>query len=147
MRRHLLLLLSLLACQFGFAQNYNIIEPELQDVLEQKGNDMISVNIILDSEIDINDLRNNVRGISDAKTHRQTIVNEFKNFSEQSQKDILSILKKGLTEGEIKDITPLKEICDFAHSKGLSVMVHSSNCPVKMENFLKFSFLIGTQKM
>ena len=106
MKRHLLLLLSLLACQFGFAQNYNIIEPELQEVLEQEGNDMISVNIILDSEIDINDLRNNVRGISDAKTHRQTIVNEFKNFSEQSQKDILSILKKGLTEGEIKDITP-----------------------------------------
>ena len=52
MKRHLLLLLSLLACQFGFAQNYNVIEPELQEVLEQKGNDMISVNIILDSEID-----------------------------------------------------------------------------------------------
>ena len=106
MKRHLLLLLSLLACQFGFAQNYNVIEPELQEVLEQKGNDMISVNIILDSEIDINDLRNNVRGISDAKTQRQTIVTEFKSFSEQAQKDVLSILKKGVTEGEIKDITP-----------------------------------------
>ena len=106
MKRHLLLLLSLLACQFGFAQNYNVIETELQEVLEQKGNDMISVNIILDSEIDINDLRNNVRGISDANTQRQTIVTEFKSFSEQAQKDVLSILKKGVTEGEIKDITP-----------------------------------------
>ena len=106
MKRHILLLLSLLACQFGFAQNYNVIEPELQEVLEQKGNDMISVNIILDSEIDINDLRNNVRGISDANTQRQTIVTEFKSFSEQAQKDVLSILKKGVTEGEIKDITP-----------------------------------------
>ena len=104
MKRHLLLLLSLLAFQLGFAQNYNVIEPELQEVLGQKGNDMISVNIILKSEVDINNLRNNVRGISDAKTHRQALVSEFKSFTEQSQKDIMSILEKGESEGEIKNI-------------------------------------------
>ena len=37
---------------------------------------------------------------------------------------------------EIKDITPLKEICEFAHSKGLLVMVHSSDCPIKMSELL-----------
>ena len=60
MKRNLLLLLSLLICQLGFAQNYNVIEPELQEVLSQKSDEMISVNIILKSEININNLRNNV---------------------------------------------------------------------------------------
>ena len=92
MRKHLFLLLSLLLCHFGFAQNHNVIEPELQEVLNQKGDDMISVNIILKSEININNLRSNAKDIEDVKAHRQAIVSELKSFSEQSQKDILSIL-------------------------------------------------------
>ena len=104
MRKHLLLLLSLLLCHFGFAQNHNVIEPELQEVLNQKGDDMISVNIILKSEININNLRSNAKDIEDVKAHRQAIVSELKSFSEQSQKDILSILKAGEASGDIKDI-------------------------------------------
>ena len=104
MRKHLFLLLSLLLCHFGFAQNHNVIEPELQEVLNQKGNDMISVNIILKSEININNLRSNAKDIEDVKAHRQAIVSELKSFSEQSQKDILSVLKTGEASGDIKDI-------------------------------------------
>ena len=33
---------------------------------------------------------------------------------------------------EVRDITPLKEICDYAKSKGLKVMVHCSNSPTSM---------------
>ena len=69
MKRYLLLLLSLLICQFGFSQNYNVIEPELQKLLEQKGDKMIKVNIILKSEININNLRNDVKNIDDVKAH------------------------------------------------------------------------------
>lgn len=33
---------------------------------------------------------------------------------------------------EVRDITPLKEICHYAKSKGLNVMVHCSNSPTSM---------------
>ena len=33
---------------------------------------------------------------------------------------------------EVRDITPLKEICNYAKSKGLRVMVHCSNSPTTM---------------
>ena len=105
MKRQLLLSLSLLICQLCFAQNYNVIEPELQEVLNQKGNDMISINIILKAEMDINNLRSNVKNINDKKVHRQAIVSELKTFSEQSQSDIISILKSGEIDGSVKEIT------------------------------------------
>ena len=104
MKRNLLLLLSLLICQLGFAQNYNVIESELQEVLSQKGDEMISVNIILKSEINVSHLRNNISNISDAKAHRQAVVSEMKAFAEQSQKDILSLLEAGVASGDVKDI-------------------------------------------
>ena len=105
MKRNLLLLLSLLICQLGFAQNYNVIESELQEVLSQKGDEMISVNIILKSEINVSHLRNNISNISDVHSQRQAIVNKLKSFSEQSQSDILSLLKAGEASGDVKDIT------------------------------------------
>ncbi len=37
---------------------------------------------------------------------------------------------------EVSDITPLREICDFARQNCLRVMVHCSNSPVKMEEIL-----------
>ncbi len=33
---------------------------------------------------------------------------------------------------DISDITPLREVCEYAHKKGLRVMVHCSNSPSKM---------------
>ncbi|MBQ8232593.1 MAG: amidohydrolase family protein [Lachnospiraceae bacterium] len=38
---------------------------------------------------------------------------------------------------EVRDITPLKEICDYAHARNLIVMVHSSNSPVPMSQVLE----------
>ncbi len=40
----------------------------------------------------------------------------------------------GICEGS--DASPLKEICDFAKSRNLLVMVHSSNSPVKMYDII-----------
>ncbi len=41
-----------------------------------------------------------------------------------------------VTSGAVKDITPLKQICDFAHERSLKVMVHCSNSPTKMSEIL-----------
>ena len=39
--------------------------------------------------------------------------------------------------GEIKSIEPLKEICGFAHQKGVRVMVHCTNSPISLSEILE----------
>ena len=148
MRKHLFLLLSLLICHFGFAQNHNVIEPELQEVLNQKGNEMISVNIILKSEINTNNLRSNVKNIEDVKAHRQAIVSELKSFSEQSQKDILSILKAGEASGDIKDIKThwLSNMISCTASKDYIYLL-SGHSDIKILGYNKTQFLLWDEKV
>ena len=38
---------------------------------------------------------------------------------------------------EVRDITPIKQICDYAHKKGLIVMVHAIGCPVPMSKLFE----------
>ena len=148
MRKHLFLLLSLLLCHFGFAQNHNVIEPELQEVLNQKGDDMISVNIILKSEININNLRSNAKDIEDVKAHRQAIVSELKSFSEQSQKDILSILKAGEASGNIKDIKThwLSNMISCTASKDYIYLL-SEHPDIKILGYNKTEFLLWEENV
>lgn len=40
------------------------------------------------------------------------------------------------TVSEVRDIAPLRRICDFAHKRGLHTMVHSSNSPTKISDIL-----------
>ena len=148
MKKHLFLLLSLLICHFGFAQNHNVIEPELQEVLNQKGNEMISVNIILKSEININNLRSNVKNIEDVKAHRQAIVSELKSFSEESQKDILSILKAGEASGDVKDIKThwLSNMISCTASKDYIYLL-SEHSDIKILGYNKTQFLLWDEKV
>ena len=148
MRKHLLLLLSLIICHLGFAQNHNAIETELQEVLNQKGNDMISVNIILKAEININNLRSNVKNIDDAKAYRQAIVGELKSFSEESQKDILSILKAGEASGDIKDIKThwLSNMISCTASK-YYIYLLSGHSDIKILGYNKTQFLLWDEKV
>ena len=147
MRRHLLLLLSLLACQLGFAQNYNVIEPELQNVLDSKSNDMISVNIILKSEANISHLRKNIQSAEDAKAQRQVVVSELKSFSEQSQKDILSLLKAGEASGDVKDITAhwLSNMITCTASKDYIYLL-SEHYDIKIIGYNETQFLLWNEK-
>ena len=148
MKKYLLLLLSLLICHFGFAQNHNVIEPELQEVLNQKDNDMISVNIILKSEINIDNLRSNAKNIEDIKVHRQAIVSELKSFSEKSQKDILSILKAGEASGDIKDIKThwLSNMISCTASKDYIYLL-SGHSDIKILGYNKTQFLLWDEKV
>lgn len=41
-----------------------------------------------------------------------------------------------ITSGNVADTAPLKQICDFAHKRGLKVMVHCSNSPSPMSEIL-----------
>ena len=146
MKRYLLLLLSLLACQIGFAQNYNVIESELQEVLNSKSADMISVNIILKSEANISHLRKNIQSIEDAKAQRQIVVSELKSFSEQSQKDILSLLKAGEASGDVKDITAhwLSNMITCSASKDYIYLL-SEHYDIKIIGYNETQFLLWNE--
>ena len=147
MRKYLLLLLSLLICHYGFTQSYNVIEPELQEVLNQKGNDMNSVNIILKSEIVVGDLRYDVKDIDDLKAYRQAVVGELKSYSERSQSEVLSLLKAGEASGDVKDITThwLSNMITCTASKEYIYLL-SEHIDVKILGYNKTEFLLWNEK-
>lgn len=92
MKKTLLLsLLLLLLCNIGFAQS--TIDPRLQEVLNQKGDEMIPINIIFKSQADIKKLQTRAAQTLDKEVRRDILVDELKLFSEEKQQEVLSILK------------------------------------------------------
>ena len=103
MRKFTLTLLMILSfCGLGFAQK--TIAPELQNVMNQKGDAMISVNIILKSQIDANKLRSRAEQISDKEVRRDALVDEMKLFAEKEQAEILSILRAEEKSNRVSNI-------------------------------------------
>ena len=104
MRKLVFTLLVILSfCNSVLAQS--TIEPRLQEVLSQKGDEMISVNIILKSQMNFNNLRSRSEGIIDKDARRNALVDELKNFTEKEQKEILSILDAEQRSSKVKDIS------------------------------------------
>lgn len=100
----LLLLTAFLFCNISNAQNVNIIEPELQEVLNQEGNTAVRVNIIFKEEMSVDELRSSVDNLSDKKLRRDAVVKELKAFSEKSQNDVMSILRSAESKGTASKI-------------------------------------------
>ena len=100
------LLLSLLIivsfCGLGLAQK--TIEPELQEVLDQKGGEMINVNIILKSQVDVSTLRSRAEQVTDKKTRRDVLVDDMKLFAEKEQSEIMSILRAEEKSSRVSDV-------------------------------------------
>lgn len=99
----LLLLLTLFSLNLIYAQT-NTIEPELQEALNQKGDEMISINIILKSQADVHKLQQIAAKANDRKSKREVVVNELKSFSKSTQSDLMSILDAEAKSGEVEDI-------------------------------------------
>lgn len=93
----------LLTCVVSLAQNK--IDPELQAVLNQKSDEKISVNIIFKSQPDASELRQRSNVYADKETKRNIVIQELKNFSEKTQREVLSIIKSEESKGSVSDIT------------------------------------------
>ncbi len=91
MRKLFLTFAIILLCNIGFSQN--VIDPRLQEVMNQKGDEMIDINIIFKSQIDYSQLRNRALRSLDKETKRNILVDEMRLFSEEKQKDVMSILQ------------------------------------------------------
>ena len=99
----LLLLLTLFSLNLIYAQT-STIEPELQEVLNQKSDEMISINIILKSQADVQKLQQTAAKANDRKSKREVVVNELKSFSKATQVDIMSILDAESKSGKVEDV-------------------------------------------
>ena len=104
MRKLVFTLLVILSfCNLGFAQN--TIEPRLHEILNQKGDEMISVNIILKSQMNFNNLRSRANNVIDKEVRRNILVDELKNFTEKEQQEILSILNAEQRSNKVKKVS------------------------------------------
>ena len=104
MRKLIFTLLVILSfCNLGMAQN--TIEPRLQEVLNQKGDEMISVNIILKSQMNFNNLKNRASDVIDKEVRRNILVNELKTFAEKEQQEVLSILTAEQRGSKVRNVS------------------------------------------
>ena len=102
MRKLIFTLLVILSFgSLGFAQ---IIDPALQNVMNQKSDEMISVNIILKSQMNLENLSKKAEGITDKAVRRSMLIDELKLFAEKEQAEILSILKAEEKSSRVSEI-------------------------------------------
>ncbi len=100
------LLISCMLCGVCYAQNHNVIEYELQEVMNQKGDEMIDVTIVLKSQIDDAKLQAMAeRG--DKSLQREIVVSELKDFSLRQQSDVMAVLQAEEMGGNVANIGPL----------------------------------------
>ena len=104
MRKTLALVVFLLLSVFYVNAQNNIIDDELQNILNQKGNDYIDVNIMLKSQMTSDDFAV-LNCKSDSKeVRRELVTNELKKFAEKSQRDIMSVINAEERSNSVIDI-------------------------------------------
>ena len=101
------LFFTLFLCVFSNAQNIEVIETELQNVLNQKSNDLIDVNIYFKSQINAKQLSQKTKRVADKSIKREIVVSELKDLSEEIQSDVLSVLKAEELNGNVSEINCL----------------------------------------
>lgn len=69
------------------------IEPELQQALSSRSSEMISINIVLNEQVNTTLLKSKTFLIKDAEIRKGLIVKELKAYSKDNQSDILDFLK------------------------------------------------------
>ncbi len=82
--------------------------PALQEVLAEKGEEeFISVNLRLAEQYDSDLLYNESRTIKSREDRRSFVVSELKQFSQDTQAELLSFLQEMEAAGKVKAIRPL----------------------------------------
>ena len=105
MKKFLFLMISCILCSIGLAQ-VNVIETELQEVMNQRSDEMIDVTIIFKSQMDAAKLQTKAeRG--DKSLQREIVVSELKDFSLRQQSDVMAVLHAEQVSGNVADIESL----------------------------------------
>lgn len=104
MKKNVFILLTFLMVGFlGLAQS-NVIEPELQTIMIQKTDDYIDINIVFKSQMPTEDLLSLSFRSDNKEVRRELVVNELKQFAEQSQRDVLTFIQAEARDRKVTDI-------------------------------------------
>ncbi len=147
-KNHIILFLALVLSSFSFAQNFNAIEPELQNVLNQKSEELIDIQIYFKSSIDSKQLNQATRKAYTKAEKKELVVNELKTYSENVQADVMNILKAEELSGNVSDIHKLWIANSISCKASSSVIYQLSSHPdVKMIGYDKEFQLITPEQM
>ena len=96
-------LITLILCCLSNAQN-NVIDQELQNILNQKNDELIDINILLKQQMSAEHLTH-LNAKSDSKeVRREIVINELKKFSEQQQESVMAVIEAEAKNGNVTDI-------------------------------------------
>ena len=102
MKKLIFTLALILLCNASFSQD--VIDARLQEAINQKNDEMIDVNIVFKSQIDLTELKTRAQYVSDKKVRRDILVDELKFFAEEKQQEVLSILKTETRSSKVANI-------------------------------------------
>ena len=147
-KNHIILFLALVLSSFSFAQNFNAIEPELQNILNQKSEELIDIQIYFKSSIDSKQLNQATRKAYTKAEKKELVINELKTYSENVQADVMNILKAEELSGNVSDIHKLWIASSISCKASSSVIYQLSSHPdVKMIGYDKEFQLITPEQM
>lgn len=90
-RRLFSTLIAFLLCTLSYAQV--TIEPELMHVLNRRSSELITINIVFKSQIEPQYLEAKTIGILNKEIKKNIIISELKEYSKNSQANVLDLLK------------------------------------------------------
>ena len=116
MKKTLVLVVCLLLSVFFVNAQNNAIDEELQKILNQRNDDYIDVNIMFKSQMPTDNLSSFYCKSDSKEVRRGIVINELKKFAEQSQKEVMSVIK---AEERCSDVIDVKThwIANFINCK------------------------------
>lgn len=96
------LLFVVLLGLFGNAQN--VIETNLQEIMNQRSEEMIDINIILKSQIETDELKDIATRHGDRDVKREVVIETLKQHNAKKQSEVLSILDAEKRNSNVSDI-------------------------------------------
>ncbi len=107
-KTYLLLLLFVIPLMNNALQAQPEVTPALQEVLSEKAEEeFISVNLRLNAQYDQDELYRKSRTFRDGTLRRSYVVNELKQFSADTQQELLAYLYEMEAAGKVRAISPL----------------------------------------
>ena len=144
----IILFFALVLSTLSFAQNFNAIETELQNILNQKNDELIDVQIYFKSSISSAQLNQASRKAYTKTEKKDLVVKELKSYSENVQADVMNILKAEELNGNVADIRNLWIANSISCKASKSVIYKLSSHPdIKVIGYDKEIQIISPEQM
>ena len=147
-KNYIILFFALVLSTLTFAQNINAIEPELQNILNQRNDELIDIQIYFKSNINSGKLNQASRKAQTKSEKKEIVVSELKAYSENVQADVMNILKAEELSGNVADIRNLWIANSISCKASKDVIYRLSSHPdVKIIGYDKEIQMISPKQM